>query len=99
MKICPSCKKSFDDQLTFCPQDGNNLLLDGKTLLPEDRLFVGSILDNQYKIEAMVGEGGMGTVYRARHTLLGDQVAIKILIPEVCKNPDIRKRFLREGQA
>src|SRR5262249_39931051 len=47
----------------------------------------------------MLGKGGMGAVYRARHILLGDRVAIKILPPEVRNNAEWLRRFRREGQA
>src|SRR6266496_3529368 len=47
----------------------------------------------------MLGKGGMGAVYRARHILLGDRVAIKVLPPEVRTNAEWLRRFRREGQA
>ena len=61
--------------------------------------FVGSVLDGQYQIESLLGKGGMGAVYLARHILLGDRVAIKILPPEVRSNAEWLRRFRREGQA
>src|SRR6185436_12168707 len=61
--------------------------------------LVGVVLDGQYKIENLLGKGGMGAVYLARHILLGDRVAIKILPPEVRNNADWLRRFRREGQA
>ena len=50
-------------------------------------------------MEALLGKGGMGAVYRARHILLGDRVAIKVLPPEVRTNAEWLRRFRREGQA
>ncbi|MEM4251821.1 MAG: bifunctional serine/threonine-protein kinase/formylglycine-generating enzyme family protein, partial [Candidatus Bathyarchaeia archaeon] len=61
--------------------------------------LVGTTLDGQYQIEALLGRGGMGTVYRARHILLGDQVAVKILPPHMTADSAALRRFLREGQA
>ena len=61
--------------------------------------MVGTVLDGQYQIEAMLGQGGMGAVYRARHILLGDRVAIKVLPSHVRNNSDWLRRFRREGQA
>jgi len=61
--------------------------------------IVGTVLDGQYKIESLLGKGGMGAVYLARHILLGDRVAIKILPPEVRNNAEWLRRFRREGQA
>jgi serine/threonine protein kinase len=58
----------------------------------------GKTLDGQYQIEAVLGQGGMGVVYLARHILLGDRVAIKVLPPDLC-SLEYKQRFLREGQA
>lgn len=65
----------------------------------EATTLVGKILDNQYQIEALLGQGGMGAVYKARHVKLGDLVAIKVMPPHISSNPEYQKRFLREGQA
>ncbi|HEU4875084.1 MAG TPA: protein kinase [Pyrinomonadaceae bacterium] len=61
--------------------------------------IVDTVLDGQYQMEALLGKGGMGAVYRARHILLGDRVAIKVLPPEVRNNAEWLRRFRREGQA
>jgi len=92
MKFCPSCKNKYDDNVSFCPRDGEVLEEDPHSL-------VGSALDGQYQIEALLGRGGMGAVYRARHILLGDRVAIKMLPPEMRSNTEWLRRFQREGQA
>src|SRR5882672_6665696 len=92
MKYCPACKEKFDDSLSFCTTDGE--------VLEEDiGSFVGTALDGQYQIESLLGKGGMGAVYRARHILLGDRVAIKLLPPEMRSNTEWLRRFQREGQA
>lgn len=57
----------------------------------------GSILDSQYRIEKVLGKGGMGVVYLARHTLLDDLVAIKLVLPHLANEQYIH-RFLREGK-
>src|SRR5262245_30495266 len=59
--------------------------------------LVGAALDGLYRVEALVGRGGMGSVYRARHALLGDVVAIKVLPSEVSGNAALLRRFRREG--
>jgi serine/threonine protein kinase len=61
-------------------------------------LRAGQILDERYEILAPLAEGGMGAVYRARRTLLGDEVAIKVVRAEQT-GPTPRERFLRESRA
>jgi eukaryotic-like serine/threonine-protein kinase len=51
-----------------------------------------------YQIEARIGAGGMGEVYRARDTKLNRHVAIKVLLPAVANDPDRLARFSREAQ-
>src|SRR5215471_16608976 len=92
MKYCSVCNEKFDDSISFCPTHGEVLEEDPGSL-------VGKVLDGQYQIEAMLGKGGMGAVYRARHILLGDRVAIKVLPPEMRSNSEWLRRFQREGQA
>ncbi|HUQ30984.1 MAG TPA: protein kinase [Pyrinomonadaceae bacterium] len=78
--------------MSFCANDGE-VLEDDATAI------VDSTLDGQYHIESMLGKGGMGAVYRARHILLGDKVAIKVLPPQMRNNAEWLRRFRREGQA
>src|SRR5438128_4276865 len=92
MKYCSVCNEKFDDTVSFCPKDGEVLEEDPSSL-------IGSVLDGQYQIEGVLGKGGMGAVYRARHILLGDRVAIKVLPPEMRSNSEWLRRFQREGQA
>ncbi|MDX6574820.1 MAG: eukaryotic-like serine/threonine-protein kinase [Blastocatellia bacterium] len=92
MKYCSTCTEKFDDSLSFCPTDGEVLEEDPAAL-------IGKVLDGQYQIESLLGKGGMGAVYRARHILLGDRVAIKLLPPEMRSNTEWLRRFQREGQA
>src|SRR5438046_2939456 len=92
MKYCSVCHEKYDDSLSFCPTDGEVLEEDPSAL-------IGKQLDGQYQVEALLGKGGMGAVYRARHILLGDRVAIKLLPPEMRSNTEWLRRFQREGQA
>jgi len=52
-----------------------------------------------YEVTALLGQGGMGEVYRARDTRLGRDVAIKVLAPDLTATPEVRARFEREAQA
>jgi len=63
-------------------------------------LRVGDLLaDGKYEVLALVGSGGMGQVYRARHTVLRRIVAIKVLHPGMTADPKVEARFLREARA
>jgi serine/threonine protein kinase len=61
-------------------------------------LSVGQILDGRYEILAPLAEGGMGAVYRARRVLLGDEVAIKVILADA-EGPAPLERFVRESRA
>jgi serine/threonine protein kinase len=61
--------------------------------------LVGTTLDGRYLIEKVLGEGGMGLVYKAKHVVLGKSLAIKVLKPEVSQDPQVMERFKREAQS
>ena len=92
MKYCTVCKAKYDDSVSFCA-------VDGEVLEDDPSSIVGTVLDGQYQFESLLGKGGMGAVFRARHILLGDRVAIKVLPPEMRNNAEWLRRFRREGQA
>ena len=65
----------------------------------EDSVPIGSVLDGRYRIEAVLGTGGMGKVYKGQHTGIGRTVAIKVLHTDLSKNPEAAQRFQREAIA
>jgi serine/threonine-protein kinase len=60
---------------------------------------IGAVLANRYRVECVLGQGGMGVVVKAMHLQLHQPVAMKFLLPEVLGNQQIVQRFLREAQA
>ncbi len=92
LRICMKCRSRYGPAVRVCPADGEVLVEDPAAL-------VGETLDGLYQIEGLLGKGAMGTVYLARHTLLQDRVAIKVLASHLSANPEFLKRFLREGRA
>ncbi len=59
----------------------------------------GATFLGKYRIDAILGRGGMGEVYRAENLLIGRVVAIKVLLPEFSRNNEVVQRFLREARA
>jgi eukaryotic-like serine/threonine-protein kinase len=68
---------------------------------PDDSGVVplGSVLDGRYRVEAILGKGGMGRVYKAEHTSLGRAVAIKVLHTRLGGSKEAAQRFQREAMA
>ena len=62
-------------------------------------LQVGQHIAGRYRIEALLGSGGVGTVYSAIQEPLDRRVAIKTLRAELSQNPAVRRRFVREARA
>jgi hypothetical protein len=65
----------------------------------EERLSIGSTLDGRYRIDGLVGIGGMGSVYRCEHVGIGRPVAIKVLHADFIGNREASVRFQREAIA
>ncbi len=61
--------------------------------------LVGQVVAERYFVEQLLGEGGMGTVYRARHISLEKKVALKVLHTEFARKQDLVDRFLLEAKA
>ena len=69
-------------------------------IVPPARLAAGDrVGDTPYRIVRFLGDGGMGAVYEAEHIHLERRVALKILLPEVCQNPEVLKLFRAEAKA
>lgn len=62
-------------------------------------IAVGDVLDGKYRVERILGAGGMGVVFLARHLTLGEPVALKLLLADRALRADATNRFLREGRA
>jgi eukaryotic-like serine/threonine-protein kinase len=59
----------------------------------------GTVLLGKYRVESIIGEGGMGGVLKAWHIDLDEPVAIKVLLPEMMERSEIVQRFMREAKA
>jgi serine/threonine-protein kinase len=90
---CPTCERAFAAG-ELCPDDGTRLV----RLVVADDPFVGRDLDGRYTIVGKLGEGGMGTVYRATQLSVEREVAVKIVAPHHIRDRDAIRRFLREAK-
>ncbi len=61
--------------------------------------LTGKLLEQRYLIKEKLGEGGMGVVYRAEHTLMRKEMAVKVLLPQFGNYEGITRRFHREAQS
>jgi serine/threonine-protein kinase len=82
----------YPNEATYCFVEGSDLVD-----LPDPR--IGTLLAGRYVIEQVIGEGGMATVYRARHKLVDRPVAVKIMNPMLASDPIVRERFRREAKS
>lgn len=92
MKVCSICRARFRVARPSCPLDGGELVD-----LPDP--LIGTTIAGRYVVQEKIGAGGMGTVYRARHEIVGRDVAIKFLVPDLLHDASYRTRFLREARA
>lgn len=67
--------------------------------LSSQPIQIGEIVAGKYRVDRMLGEGGMGVVVAATHLHLEQRVALKFLLPTMAANPEIVQRFLREARA
>jgi serine/threonine-protein kinase len=95
MKRCGKCGMQYADSAQFCLQDGQALEVDD---LHGTDPYLGQVILGQFAIEALIGEGGMATIYRARQRDIDRPVAIKILRPEISSIAGVVERLHREAR-
>ncbi len=91
-KVCPVCYKSYTEG-EVCPVDGAPL-----RIRPSDDPLIGKVLKGTYRVEEKIGQGGMGTVYRAVQLILDRPVAVKAIFDGATNSDEVIQRFLREAK-
>jgi len=95
---CPSCEAEAQTGARFCPQCAAALPSESAAAQDPLRAALESAIGFQYRIERMLGRGGMGAVYLAHELALDREVAIKVLPPERGETRDGLERFRREAR-
>lgn len=92
--MCLACSKEFEGDMSTCPIDGTSLIA-----LNKQDPFLGRTLADRYHLTEIIGKGGMGVVYLARHEMMDRLVALKMLQTELTQDEMSVKRFQQEAKA
>jgi eukaryotic-like serine/threonine-protein kinase len=96
LAMCPGCHRCYDvaqvrpvNGFAVCPDDAAVL---------QPVIGMPPLVDGKYRIDAVIGRGGMGAVFRARDVRLDRDVAVKVVRADLVNNPESQARFQREAQ-
>jgi serine/threonine protein kinase len=96
-KQCAACGQHYPNHFLVCPTDATRLR---EVTSPEIDELIGAILGDTYELLRVIGEGGMGRLYEARHTrLYSKRFAVKVLHSDLTRQSEVVGRFLREAEA
>lgn len=90
---CPACGTSVLDIDVRCPACGQSLGSTGA------QRMIGKLVLGQYELLELLGQGGMSVVYKGRHRITEQPVALKILPPELAAHSQVKSRFVEEARA
>jgi serine/threonine protein kinase len=87
---CPFCGHEHSRILDLCPES--------RKRVPEVYRFEGLVIDDKYKLDRRIAEGGMGVVYAGTHLSIGRRIAVKFLHSEIATSDDLITRFKNEAR-
>jgi serine/threonine protein kinase len=95
-RVCPACGGRYPADFRVCPRDATPL----EDAPDDEDPLLGQVLAGSYEVLRVIGEGGMGKVYEARHSRLHNKrFAVKVLHGELARQPEVVTRFQREAEA
>jgi len=97
---CDTCRQLISETVRL--RHANQAALAPTMVRDEDAklpVVVGDVVDHRYRIERLLGIGGMGCVFEAHHTHLNQRMALKFMLPELGRDPNAVDRFTREARA
>ncbi len=94
-RVCPDCGNKSDALL--CPACGTRTL--AERIVDDQDPLIGQIFAGRYRIESLIGRGGMGAVYQATHQTMKNVVAVKVISSAYADDLTLMKRFHREAKA
>ncbi len=93
-RLCPTCDREIHEDRPTCPECGGKLV----EVRDEVDNTVGTVIDDRFEVRAKIGQGGMGTVYRAWQKSIGREVAIKLMDRSYSRDTMAVRRFFREAR-
>lgn len=99
MLKCPRCSKQYPDDVHVCPLDLTPLHADETVADIKIDPLLRRVFEGKYRLDELLGGGGMGSVYRATHLLIDRPVAIKVLSQRFVGDSTAKQRFRREARA
>jgi serine/threonine protein kinase len=92
MPRCPHCDEAHEEGVDFCPRTG-------KPIVDIVDRMTGRVIAGKYKLLRAIGQGGMGTIFEAEHTMIGNRVAVKLLHQPFAERREPVQRLYREARA
>ncbi len=92
MALCPHCDQSHAEGTDYCPRTG-------RPVADVATRMIGRTIAGKYKLTKCIGQGGMGTIFEAEHTLIGNRMAVKLLHEPFAASREPVQRLYREARA